>query len=124
MNEKQIQTLIEQLAKFDFVHAKIKIDEFELDLDRDQLAAQSQPEDAQIQTINSPMIGIFHTNEHPIQVGSVITPKTVVGQIESMKLFNDISASMTGKVEAVLCEDGQAVDYAQPLFRVILGAAE
>lgn len=122
MDDKQIRALIAQLAKYDFVHAKIKIDNFELNLDRDQLIASAeQPVDQTVKTINSPMIGIFHANEQPIVVGTVLTTKTMVGQIESMKLFNDIPATVTGKVVAVLCSDGEAVEFDQPLFKVVQG---
>ncbi|WP_137597893.1 acetyl-CoA carboxylase biotin carboxyl carrier protein [Paucilactobacillus kaifaensis] len=125
MNDKQIRALIDQLAKYDFIHAQIKIDDFELSLDRDQLASGSnQTVEQAVKTINSPMIGVFHANEQPMKVGTLVTDNTVVGQIESMKLFNDVTASITGKVVAILCDDGEAVQFDQPLFKVAQGVAD
>lgn len=125
MEDKQIRALIEQLAKYDFVHAQIKIDNFELNLDRDQLANNSiLPVEQEEKTITSPMIGIFHANELPVKVGAVLTDQMVVGQIESMKLFNDITTTVTGKVVAVLCDDGAAVQFNQPLFKVAQGVVD
>lgn len=122
MNEKQIKALIDQLSNYNFVHAEIKIDDFELKLDRDELVTGKISKDEI--TINSPMIGIFHTSGQDIKVGSVIKEHMVVGQVESMKLFNDIVAKTAGRVSAVLCQDGQAVEFDQPLFKVVQGAVE
>jgi acetyl-CoA carboxylase biotin carboxyl carrier protein len=121
MNEQQLNQIIADLAQLDFVHAKIKLDDFELDLDR---ADTSQPFTQQEQAlgdliiVKSPMIGIFHSNEHPVQTGDVVDTKTVLGQIESMKLFNELTATHAGTIVRVLCEDGQTVEYDQPLFEI------
>ncbi|RRG09269.1 MAG: acetyl-CoA carboxylase biotin carboxyl carrier protein subunit [Lactobacillus sp.] len=68
------------------------------------------------------MIGIFHVNEEPLQVGQRVETGMTVGQIESMKLFNEVTSPASGVVERVLCEDGQTVEYDQPLIEIREGA--
>ena len=53
-----------------------------------------------------------------VQVGSEVDPDTPVCIIEAMKVFNDIKAEVTGTVERILVENGQAVEYGQPLMLV------
>jgi acetyl-CoA carboxylase biotin carboxyl carrier protein len=73
--------------------------------------------------IKSPGPGTFYAAEKPDQPpfvtkGSRVTPKTVVGLIEAMKLFNEIPADCNGVIVEVLVENGQAIEYGQVLFRV------
>lgn len=74
-------------------------------------------------TIKSPMIGTFYRRASPdkplfVEVGSEITPGTVVCIIEAMKLFNEIESEVKGKIVKVLVEDSSPVEYDQPLFLV------
>jgi acetyl-CoA carboxylase biotin carboxyl carrier protein len=73
--------------------------------------------------ITSPMVGTFYARPNPdappfVTVGSRVTPATVVGLIEAMKLFNEIPAECSGVVAEVLAENGQPVEYKTVLFRV------
>lgn len=73
--------------------------------------------------IESPMVGTFYTAAGPgkplfVQVGSKVTPETIVCLIEAMKIFNEIKAETSGTVEAILAKNGQAVEFGQPLFRI------
>ncbi len=73
--------------------------------------------------IESPMVGTFYTAAGPgkplfVQVGSKVTPDTIVCLIEAMKIFNEIKAETSGTVEAILAKNGQAVEFGQPLFRI------
>ena len=68
--------------------------------------------------ILAPMVGVFHSAESAIKVGSVVTAGQVVGAIESMKLLNDVVSELSGTVVEALVEDGTPVEYGQPLFRV------
>jgi acetyl-CoA carboxylase biotin carboxyl carrier protein len=81
-------------------------------------AASAEPEGA---TINSPMVGTFYSAASPdakpfIAAGDRVTADTVVCIIEAMKVFNEIKAEASGVVERVLVENGQAVEFGQPLF--------
>ncbi|WP_019122821.1 acetyl-CoA carboxylase biotin carboxyl carrier protein [Brevibacillus massiliensis] len=73
--------------------------------------------------IVSPMVGTFYRSPEPgapayVQAGDKVTASTVVCIVEAMKLFNEIEAEVTGEIVKVLVEDGQLVEYGQPLFLV------
>ena len=73
--------------------------------------------------IKSPMIGTFYRKSSPdkpnlVDVGSNVTPGTVVCVIEAMKLFNEIESEVKGKIVKVLVDDASPVEYDQPLFLV------
>ncbi len=76
--------------------------------------------------IKSPIIGTFYPASSPdeapyIKVGDTVNPETTVCIIEAMKVFNEIPAECSGKITAVLCQNGDAVEFGQPLFRVDTG---
>lgn len=73
--------------------------------------------------IVSPMVGTFYVSSSPdtpafVKVGDQVGPETVVCIVEAMKVFNELPAECSGKIAAVLVENGAAVEYGQKLFRV------
>ena len=73
--------------------------------------------------IKSPTVGTFYTAPSPddppfVTVGSKIQPDTKVCIVEAMKVFNEIPAEVSGTISAILVNNGDAVEYDQPLFRV------
>jgi len=73
--------------------------------------------------ITSPMVGTFYAAPNPdadpyVQVGSKVQENTVVCIVEAMKLFNEIEAEVKGEIVEILVENGQLVEYGQPLFLV------
>ena len=73
--------------------------------------------------IKSPMVGTFYRASGPsakpfIEVGDNIKQGQPVCIIEAMKIMNEIEADCDGKVVRILCENGQAVEFGQPLFSV------
>ena len=73
--------------------------------------------------IKAPTVGTFYAQEKPesppyVTLGSRVTPTTVVGLIEAMKLFNEIPAGCNGVVREVLVENQAPVEYDQVLFRI------
>lgn len=85
--------------------------------------SQAAVEDAGLHVITSPMVGTFYRAPAPdappfVDVGSQVGPKTVVCIIEAMKLMNEIEAEVSGEIVEVLAENGQLVEYGQPLFKV------
>lgn len=66
----------------------------------------------------APMVGLFHHLPAPVRYGMNIAAGQVVGAIESMKLMNDVLSEYAGQVVEVLVEDGGAVEYGRPLFRL------
>ncbi len=80
-------------------------------------------EPAHAATIKSPMVGSFYTSSGPdaaafVKVGDHVTADQVVCIIEAMKVFNEIKAEVTGTIEKLLVDNGQAVEFGQPLFAV------
>ena len=85
-------------------------------------AAEVKKEEKGI-TINSPMVGTFYRAPSPdapayAKEGDVITEGKTVCIIEAMKLMNEIKAEIKGKIIKVLVENGQPVEFGQPLFLV------
>lgn len=79
--------------------------------------------DSGLHKVVSPMVGTFYTAASPgaapfVQKGSKVTDKTTVCIIEAMKLMNEIEAEISGEIVEVLVENGQLVEYGQPLFLV------
>ncbi|RDW21962.1 acetyl-CoA carboxylase biotin carboxyl carrier protein [Oceanobacillus chungangensis] len=73
--------------------------------------------------IVSPMVGTFYAKASPesekfVSQGSSVDNDTVVCIVEAMKLFNEIEAEVKGEIVEILVEDGELVEYGQPLFRV------
>jgi acetyl-CoA carboxylase biotin carboxyl carrier protein len=73
--------------------------------------------------IKSPMVGTFYSAPDPdspayVKVGDHVGPETTVCIVEAMKVFNQIPAELSGKIVSVLVENGQPVEFGQPLFRI------
>jgi acetyl-CoA carboxylase biotin carboxyl carrier protein len=80
-------------------------------------------DDPRLVLIKSPMVGTFYAAPNPdapayVKVGDHVGPETTVCIVEAMKVFNQIPAEVSGKIVAVLVENGQPVEFGQPLFRV------
>ena len=74
-----------------------------------------------VHTVKSPMVGTFYRSASPgakafVEVGDAIKVGETVCIIEAMKILNEIEADKSGTVMQILCENGQAVEYGQPLF--------
>jgi acetyl-CoA carboxylase biotin carboxyl carrier protein len=72
-------------------------------------------------TVKSPMVGTFYRSSSPgakpfVEVGAQIKEGDTICIIEAMKILNEIEADKSGTVTKVYCENGQAVEYGQPLF--------
>ena len=83
--------------------------------------AASQDQDLHI--ISSPIVGTFYRSPSPtaesfVKIGSNVEPESVVCIIEAMKLMNEIQAETTGEVVKIYVENGQPVEYGQPLFGI------
>ncbi|MDO3705263.1 acetyl-CoA carboxylase biotin carboxyl carrier protein [Micromonospora sp. C28SCA-DRY-2] len=71
-------------------------------------------------TVRSPIVGTFYRAPEPgaapfVAVGDLVRPGQVVGIVEAMKLMNEVTADRAGRVVELLAEDGQPVEYDQPL---------
>jgi acetyl-CoA carboxylase biotin carboxyl carrier protein len=84
-------------------------------------AAPAPPPEPTGHTLKSPMVGTFYRAPSPgapsfIEVGQSVSKGQTLCIIEAMKLLNEIESDVAGKVTAILVENGQPVEYGQPLF--------
>ncbi len=84
-------------------------------------AADVLPAEPEGHTVKSPMVGTFYRSAAPgaksfVEVGQTIKSGETVCIIEAMKLLNEIEADHDGVIKAILVENGQPVEYGQPLF--------
>ena len=71
--------------------------------------------------VKSPMVGTFYRSSSPgaapfVEVGSVVKEGDTLCIVEAMKILNEIESDKAGTVKQILCDNGQAVEYGQPLF--------
>ena len=86
-------------------------------------AAEAAPAAPTGHVVKSPMVGTFYRSASPgskpfAEVGAPIKEGEPICIIEAMKIMNEIEADMSGTVTKILVENGQAVEYGQPLFIV------
>src|SRR5687767_8263864 len=79
--------------------------------------------DQDLHIITSPIVGTFYRSPSPtadpfVKIGSNVEATSVVCIIEAMKLMNEIQAEATGEVVKIYVENGQPVEYGQPLFGI------
>jgi acetyl-CoA carboxylase biotin carboxyl carrier protein len=89
-------------------------------------AEEAASEDQDLHKITSPIVGTFYRAPSPtadsfVRIGSHVEPTSVVCIIEAMKLMNEIQAEASGEVVKIYVENGQAVEYGQPLFGIKQG---
>lgn len=75
--------------------------------------------------IKSPIVGTFYRAPSPdsdsfVEVGSRVSPGTVLCIVEAMKLMNEIESDVNGTIESILVASGQPIEYNQPLFTIKL----
>jgi acetyl-CoA carboxylase biotin carboxyl carrier protein len=81
------------------------------------------PETERAGLVTSPFVGTFYRTPAPdqppfVELGTVVRKGQVLCIIEAMKLMNEIEAEVAGKVAEILVENGQAVEFGQPLLRI------
>jgi len=85
------------------------------------VAPAAAPEAPKGHTLKSPMVGTFYRAPSPgappfVEVGQSVTKGQTLCIIEAMKLLNEIESDASGVVKSILVENGQPVEYGQPLF--------
>ena len=78
---------------------------------------------AESHAVKSPMVGTFYRSASPgakafVELGSIVREGETICIIEAMKILNEIEADKSGTVTKILAENGQAVEYGQPLFTI------
>ena len=89
----------------------------------EETKAPADVDDGKTILIRSPMVGTFYAAATPdappfVKVGDQVGPETTVCIVEAMKVFNEIPAECSGRIVATLAQNGDAVEFNQPLFRV------
>jgi acetyl-CoA carboxylase biotin carboxyl carrier protein len=87
------------------------------------LVAAAPVEEQGISIVKSPMVGTFYASASPespafATVGTKVGADSIVCIIEAMKVMNEIHSELSGTITEVLIENGEAVEYGQPLFKV------
>lgn len=85
------------------------------------VAAPAAPAESAGHAVKSPMVGTFYRAASPggkpfVEIGSQVKQGETICIIEAMKILNEIEADKSGTVMQILCENGQAVEYGQPLL--------
>ena len=83
----------------------------------------AEPKAGAVALIKSPMVGTFYSAPDPdsppyVKAGDHVGPETTVCIVEAMKVFNQIPAELSGRIVAMLVENGAPIEFGQPLFRV------
>jgi acetyl-CoA carboxylase biotin carboxyl carrier protein len=86
-------------------------------------AAAGSAESSNLKVITSPMVGTFYGAPSPdapayVKVGDTISEGAVICIVEAMKVMNEVKAEISGTVVEICAENGKAVQFDQPLFRL------
>ncbi|MGO1923538.1 MAG: acetyl-CoA carboxylase biotin carboxyl carrier protein [Jeotgalicoccus sp.] len=143
MNLEQVDSLIEKMERASLTEISYKDKDVDIKLKRELApavaqvpqavhtqtapqaqapAVEAQPADEGI-VVRAPMVGTFYKAPSPeadayIKIGDTVSSTSVVCILEAMKLFNEIQAEVSGEVTEILVDDGDMVEYNQPLFRL------
>lgn len=143
LNMETVEKLLEKLNEHGASRIKIKNDEFEITVENRQPAAagvvytepsnsaeatsvksmEKAPQEVKGSVVKSPLIGTFYTSPSPqsppfVTVGQKVSKGEVLFIVESMKLMNEIKSDYDGVVKEVLVQNGDSVDYNQPVMRI------
>ena len=82
-----------------------------------------QPEREELHTITAPMIGTFYKRANPqnepfVQVGDAVHKGQTICILEAMKLLNEVQSDVDGVIEEICVEEGEIIEFDQPLFRI------
>ena len=92
------------------------------EINSESVSAETETDDSLFK-ITSPIVGTFYRSPSPdkdpfVKEGSTVTSETTVCIVEAMKLMNEIQAEVSGEVVKIYVENGQPVEYGQPLFGI------
>ena len=141
MELEDLKSLIEFLKETDITELRIERDNSKVRIKRGQVVSSPEgpaPKPAPVQaplveeaeeqveklhTVASPIVGTFYRSPTPeappfVDVGLEVTRGQVLCIIEAMKLMNEIESEVDGVIARVLVENGQAVEYGEPLFQI------
>lgn len=142
MELDEIRKLIDLLKETDITEIQVERDGVKLKIKRERFMrsfeiesqnvkqagslaeAKEEAEDTQrLITITSPIVGVFHRSPSPeappfVEAGSTVKKGQVLCIVEAMKLMNEIESDADGVISKILIENGQPVEYGEPLFLI------
>jgi len=140
--QQKVSELAALMMEFGLEHARLQGENFRIEFDSvsrsseskkstDPLTAvanvslpkEERPQEVRGTPVSSPMMGIFYSAPSPgaepfVAEGDEIIAGQVVGLIEAMKVFNEITATVSGKVLAIVAADGGVVQPGEPLLYI------
>ncbi len=145
MELNEIKKLIEMLKETDITELQIEREGAKLKIKREkylasfeaissvkrpeaapskETKAEAAAEESKLVTITSPIVGVFHRSPSPdaspfVEAGSAVRKGQVLCIVEAMKLMNEIESDTDGTVSNILIENGQPVEYGEPLFLIV-----
>ena len=143
MELNEIRQLIELLKETDITELQLEREGAKLKIKREkymtsfealshpkkqEVAAQGEAraevtEESKLVTITSPIVGIFHRSPSPeaspfVEVGNTVKKGQALCIVEAMKLMNEIESDTDGIISKILVDNGQPVEYGEPLFLI------
>ncbi|MGG0791874.1 acetyl-CoA carboxylase biotin carboxyl carrier protein [Peribacillus simplex] len=123
MNVGQVALIEETQVPTTIAVAPVKVEAAPVQKQEEIQTPSTITEDTSVQKITSPMVGTFYSAQSPdsdvyVRVGDQIKEDTVVCIVEAMKLMNELEAEVSGEIVEIFVENGQVVEYGQPLFLV------
>jgi acetyl-CoA carboxylase biotin carboxyl carrier protein len=124
LNDDDVREILRIIDESDLDELHVETGELSLHVVRSGApAAAPERAPADADAIVAPMLGTFYRAPAPgaapfVDVGSTVQPDTLVCIIEVMKMMNSVHAGVAGTITEVCVENGEAVEYGTPLFRV------
>ncbi len=143
MNTREIRSLLKLIDEFEVAEFELERDGVRLRIHRGGVASPPEPaaptvqEAPAVETVpveplpapenlhvfTAPMVGTYYSSPKPdadtfVQVGSTIREGDTLCIIEAMKIFNQIESDVDGQIVRILVENGQPVEYGEPLFEI------
>jgi len=106
----------------DSVQTSIQLPSIKASLQEGSNKYLTSKQDKEFSEIVAPMVGTFYSSapgaDPYVNIGDTVDEETVVCIIEAMKIMNEVKAETEGKIVEVIVENGTAVEFGQPLFRI------
>lgn len=85
--------------------------------------SEKAEEEKHLHVIKSPLVGTFYRSPSPgappfVEVGDIVSPGQILCIIEALKVMNEIESDVRGRIVKILVENGETVEYGQPLFLI------
>lgn len=128
MDTEKIKQVVMIFEQSHISSMNLECEEMKIQLEKNvnpsiQLTETSEPIEQEMTVLKSPLVGTFYRASSPdqapyVEIGQEVKEGDVVCLLEAMKAMNEIKASKDGIIEDILIEDGQMVEYDQPLMKL------